>query len=233
MTKDELRKHVIKCKTLGEMRAVWNALRGSGENTTRETFSYKRNFNLHYPYKAWIPTADNGSLSAKEALKILKPSEIRIKLPEGYTVDFELNRERLRKQIIGGFNSLEEMREAWGLLRANGEPTFMGAFAYKNIRNFEWCGSDWCSTGDWWSTDHEHTMTLQDLRDFFPNTEPETVTVDHDCSLYWSVTQNCCLKCHPERDPRTNTDLWGVLDTAKREQELIRQVRAGRLNSTK
>lgn len=60
--------------------------------------------------------------------------------------------------------------------------------------------------------------------DMFPEASIEVGNpiniIDHDCSLYYSRTMDTCLKCHPERDlrdPKNSKNLWGILDTARRE----------------
>lgn len=105
-------------------------------------------------------------------------------------------------------------------------------------------------SGDAYNFKEPRFGTEKKWEDMFPDSSTEVVshsqgTLDHDCLFHYSRVQNCCLKCHPEKnlfnknlytvkgmdsvregipEPsaiRSATDLWGILDTARREREFI------------
>lgn len=73
------------------------------------------------------------------------------------------------------------------------------------------------------------TFTPKKWEDMFPSTASSNKpNSHHDCALHYSRILDTCLKCHPEADLRNNKETWGILDTARREQEFIEKVRRGR-----
>ena len=114
MTIEELRKQVIQCRTLKEMRTVWEMLSGAGETMYTNTFHYPKAENFEYWAGRWMSSINKPTVSYQNFMT------------EFGTPAFD--RDWLRKQVIGGFNSLDEMKEAWELLRSVGENMIYGQF---------------------------------------------------------------------------------------------------------
>jgi hypothetical protein len=216
MNIEQLRKHVIGCNTLDEMRQVWETLKGIGEIMARSEFNYPVAFNLGVinKYSSW----------GRVGIRTFTLSFQDFMAEFGTPI---FDRDWLRKQVIGGFKSLDEMREAWELLRSVGENTALKTFVYHKNSNFVFCEYE----GEWVTSFQLHTFTLSELKDALtmsPVCCPDAPIITHDCDLHWSVIQNCCLKCHPEQDVRNNTNLWGLLDEERRHQEFIAEVKRGK-----
>lgn len=230
----QLRKQIIGPFTSrGEMKEVWELLRLYGEDTSLDDFDYPCACNLRvHPGLGWGSTVRKGTMT---------PSELKLFLRSGlipvYKAPSKVGVYELRKHVIGPFKSLDEMRDAWCLLKTLGEPTAQGTFNYTKPYNFRFLNLGaigWGTAGD------PGTMTLQELICFINEvgvlepvasvSEPGEIVVkpDHDCSRHWYASLGCCVKCNKDLDPRNKKDLYGILDEERRRQEFIAEVKRGR-----
>lgn len=221
MTIEELRKQMIQCRTLEEMRTVWETLKGMGESMRQHRFNYLTVYNFSFldTTDQWGSTNEGGpALSYQDFMAEFGKPKLDLKF--------------LRKQVIGPFKDLAEMEEAWHLLRSIGEQTSASRFIYNSPQPF------YCSdVSTWGCTSAKSTMTLEQLQKFIyrwvsyqPIRTPPPIqeAPDHDCSLHWYVSLGCCVKCNKDLDPRNKKDLYGILDEERRHQEFIAEVKRGR-----
>jgi hypothetical protein len=179
---NELRKHVIECRTLEEMRTVWKTLKGLGEHMFRSVFSYAYARNLATDTE-WGATSHSPTLSYSTFMTEF-----------GHKQD--IDRDFLRKQVVGGFNSLDEMKEAWEMLRSIGEPTVRTAFQYATTHHLKFL------TGGpfgWGIVAKRATMSLQELKTFIssPSVPIEEVAKSDEATCNCrSLIHGHSLGCH-------------------------------------
>ena len=219
MTIEELRKQVIQCRTLEEMRTVWGTLKDMGEGMHTNNFWYQKAENFGYSTGRWMSSNNRSTTTYQDFMAEFGTPKLDLKF--------------LRKQVIGHFKDLAEMEEAWHLLRSIGETTTASRFIYNGPQPF------YCSNvSTWGCTSAKSTMTLEQLQKFIYRwvsyqpirTPPPPIqeAPDHDCSLHWYVSLGCCVKCNKDLDPRNKKDLYGILDEERRHKEFIAEVKRGR-----
>ena len=217
---EKLRNQIIECRTLEQMITVWGILKGMGEGMFRPVFNYTDAINLKYSrtHKLW------------HADKVYGPTLYY----QDFIAEFdktEIDRKVLREQIIGPFKDLGEMKDTWNFLRSIGEASGSCRFNYSPKQQFGF-KHGW----GWGATNHEATMTPQQLRDFVTSGRVEEVYIEdsiepeptHNCALYWYASLGCCIECNKDLNPRNKKDLYGILDEERRHKEFIAEVKRGR-----
>jgi hypothetical protein len=182
MTLDELRKHVIECRTLEEMRTVWGTLKGMGEDMYKNTFRYPRAENFDRGGGRWMSSNNKPTMSYSTFMTEF-----------GHKQD--IDRDFLRKQVVGGFNSLAEMKEAWELLKDAGESMARERFDYMDVDRLD---ATPYSTF-WGITEQSATMSLQELKNFIncPSAPIEEATKsDESMCNCKSLIHGHSLGCH-------------------------------------
>ena len=147
MTIDDLRKQVVQCRTLEEMRTVWETLRSLGEVMYTNNFCYIKAQNIDWWACLWMSSTSKPTLSY---------SDFMTEFGSKQDIDWDF----LRKQVVGNFQSLDEMREAWELLKSVGEKMIQHKFLYQTIYNLNRLNNTWRTT------ERSATMSLQELKNF-------------------------------------------------------------------
>jgi hypothetical protein len=233
MEVSKLRKYIIKCGNMEEMKKAFDKLKAIGEPMARKSCGYREAKSLKYSEKhntwgdCWPDSFSNRAFLRCEYFMGLKIKANR----EAVAQHSEIDTKELRKHTIGPFESLDEMRQAWEMLRLYGGPTARTNFEYTIPQTLSFSSK----TG-WGTAGNRGTMTPQELVLFLTGlqaVDPAEAYVtpqvpDHDCSLHWYVSLGCCVKCNKDLDPRNKAGLYGILDEERRQQEFIAEVKRGR-----
>lgn len=154
---EELRKQVIECQTIEEMRTVWETLKGMSECMYRPVFNYTNVRNLARDTAAWGATSHSSTIYYKDFMAEFGNPNI--------------DKEILRRKIIGNFQSFDEMKEAQELLRSIDETVRTNSTTNQPLR-FESSIKEWvcCNT-------FAANMTLQELKNFL---QPKDLVKDDE-----------------------------------------------------
>jgi hypothetical protein len=177
----DLRRHVIECRTLKEMRIVWETLKGMGEDMYCKEFLYDEYDSIAYGRGWGVSGWGKPTLSYSAFMAEFGPNQ-------------DIDRDFLRKQVVGGFQSLDEMREAWELLKASGEKMLQHKFLYQAIYTLSRPYNKWRAV-----TELPATMSLQELKTFIGRPSApieEDIKSDESMCTCKSLIHGHSLGCH-------------------------------------
>lgn len=208
-----------------EMNHVWRLLRGAGEPTYSSSPHYHESqFNcLRFRESAcgWVGVAASPevcNISYKDFVTAMTS-----KVDDWQSTTWDA-RDWTEEQRIQFQEKCFELGYVWGM-----DETNIYHLEAKTYQLWTSCIC-FCDDMDWLEKAIKAgKFTPKKLEDMFPSTTSSNKpNSHHDCALHYSRILATCLKCHPEADPRNNKETWGILDTARREQEFIEEVRRGR-----